>query len=243
MAQVKLFYIVVLAYGLFLVGFLAHRLAWLPFKPAFGMFALGLLLSVVMVIVSVVVLLLALVGSGHGDILRPLILLVVSSVPIVAVLSIVGGAGFKAPKIHDISTNLSDPLLFVHGQSLRKTGENTLSLPEEAVKSQQREAYPQLGTLLVSGGVSETYRAALSHAKSLGWDVVYENVEGGMFEAVETTRFLNFSDDIAVRVRSSADSADMSEVDVRSVSRVGVSDLGANAARIQKFFAEFQASR
>ena len=45
-----------------------------------------------------------------------------------------------------------------------------------------------------------------------------------------------FKDDIVIRLRSNADGT---LVDLRSVSRVGVSDLGANASRIQAFQSAF----
>ncbi len=46
------------------------------------------------------------------------------------------------------------------------------------------------------------------------------------------TAVFRFKDDIVIRV--SADGTN-SKVDVRSVSRIGVSDIGTNAARIRAF--------
>ncbi len=47
---------------------------------------------------------------------------------------------------------------------------------------------------------------------------------------------MGFKDDVVIRISSDADGT---LVDLRSVSRVGVSDLGANAARIQDFLSQF----
>ncbi len=58
----------------------------------------------------------------------------------------------------------------------------------------------------------------------------------GVFEAVEVTRIFRFVDDIVVRVRMSP-GGNGSVVDVRSKSRDGRGDLGANAARIRAFAA------
>ncbi|MCY4344125.1 MAG: DUF1499 domain-containing protein, partial [Gammaproteobacteria bacterium] len=48
-------------------------------------------------------------------------------------------------------------------------------------------------------------------------------------EATATTFWFGFKDDVAIRVQPHAEGA---LVDVRSVSRVGIGDLGANADRI-----------
>ena len=48
--------------------------------------------------------------------------------------------------------------------------------------------------------------------------------------------WFGFVDDIVIRVRATESG---SEVDLRSVSRVGRSDLGANAARIEAFAEKF----
>jgi uncharacterized protein (DUF1499 family) len=54
-------------------------------------------------------------------------------------------------------------------------------------------------------------------------------------EATDTTFWFGFKDDVVVRVRPEGEG---SRIDVRSMSRVGVSDLGANAERVRKFLAK-----
>ncbi|TMA41924.1 MAG: DUF1499 domain-containing protein, partial [Deltaproteobacteria bacterium] len=63
----------------------------------------------------------------------------------------------------------------------------------------------------------------------------------GTIEAVATTRVFGFQDDIAIRVR--ADGSAASRVDVRSKSRDGKGDLGANAARIRAYVMALEAAR
>jgi uncharacterized protein (DUF1499 family) len=65
--------------------------------------------------------------------------------------------------------------------------------------------------------------------EDLGLEIVAVDEAAGRVEATATTFWFGFKDDVVVRVRSSGAG---SVVDVRSVSRVGVSDLGANARRI-----------
>ena len=54
----------------------------------------------------------------------------------------------------------------------------------------------------------------------------------GRIEAVARTLWFGFEDDVVIRVRATAAG---SRIDMRSRSRVGVSDLGANAERIRRF--------
>ena len=73
---------------------------------------------------------------------------------------------------------------------------------------------------------------ALVTARRMGWKVVDTNVAEGRIEATDTTFWFGFKDDVVIRI---APSDHRSRVDVRSVSRVGRSDLGTNARRIQKY--------
>ena len=52
----------------------------------------------------------------------------------------------------------------------------------------------------------------------------------GLIEAIARTPILGFRDDVAVRVRATHEGA---RIDVRSASRYGRHDLGANAARVR----------
>ncbi len=70
----------------------------------------------------------------------------------------------------------------------------------------------------------------------MGLELVNEAPQSGMIEATATTFWFGFKDDLVVRIRPSGTG---SVVDVRSVSRVGVSDLGANARRIGEFLTGF----
>ncbi|HEV2866129.1 MAG TPA: DUF1499 domain-containing protein, partial [Allosphingosinicella sp.] len=51
--------------------------------------------------------------------------------------------------------------------------------------------------------------------------------------------FFRFRDNVVVRVRPDSDGSG-SVVDMRSISRVGVSDVGVNARRVRAFLADLQ---
>ncbi|MFB3106560.1 MAG: DUF1499 domain-containing protein [Pseudomonadales bacterium] len=73
----------------------------------------------------------------------------------------------------------------------------------------------------------------------MGLELVNEARLQGMIEATATTFWFGFKDDMVVRIRPSGAG---SVIDVRSVSRVGMSDLGANARRIGEFLEGFAAN-
>jgi len=140
------------------------------------------------------------------------------------------------PAIHDITTDLNDPPVFTHAPDLRGPDSNSLAVKPDTL-GVQREAYPDLASLRSERTVSNAYRHALEVAAGLGWDIVWQSPESGYIEAVETTAIMAFKDDIAIRIRSTAEG---SVIDLRSVSRVGVGDIGAHAQRIRAFIAAFE---
>ena len=66
----------------------------------------------------------------------------------------------------------------------------------------------------------------------MGWEVVAADPAAGRIEAVATTFWFGFKDDIVVRV---APAGAGSLIDARSKSRVGVGDLGTNAQRLRAY--------
>jgi uncharacterized protein (DUF1499 family) len=136
------------------------------------------------------------------------------------------------PRIHDISTDLSDPPAFVALLEARKASPNGAAHGGAQVAEEQRKGYPDVKPLLLKTPPAETTQKAIDAARSLGWQVAAADAAAGRLEATDTTFFFGFKDDIVVRIRPEGTG---SRVDVRSVSRVGLSDLGANAGRIRKF--------
>jgi hypothetical protein len=134
--------------------------------------------------------------------------------------------------IHDISTDLSDPPAFEAILPLRGDVPNPAAYDGPATAAEQRRTYPELGPLTVSEPVPQALSAAVAAGQGMGWDIVAVDETRGRLEAVATTRLLRFKDDIVVRMRSEASGT---RIDVRSKSRVGRSDLGANARRIRAF--------
>lgn len=155
------------------------------------------------------------------------------------------------PPIHDISTDLADPPAFSAEvrQAREAMAANSLDLLTKRVPNLngrfgaaegqlsidlQRQAYGDVLPISVPLAPAQAQQRAQAIAKQLGWQVTRLVPSSGGLEAQVRSFWFGFVDDIAVRIRPGA-TGEESVVDIRSVSRVGVSDLGANAKRVRAF--------
>jgi uncharacterized protein (DUF1499 family) len=141
------------------------------------------------------------------------------------------------PPIHDITTDTADPPAFEAVLPLRADASNPVEYAGEEVAEQQRQAYPEVQPLLLDDPPARAFERALAAARDMGWEIVDADPGRGRIEATDTTLWFGFKDDVVVRVRPDGNG---SRIDVRSLSRIGGSDLGANAARIRAYLARLQ---
>lgn len=141
----------------------------------------------------------------------------------------------SVPPIHDITTDTENPPEFQAVLELRADAANPATYGGEEVAAQQREAYPEIGPVMANLAPDAAFDAALAAAEAMDWEIVASDPEAGRIEAVDTTFWFGFKDDIVIRVQPSNGG---SRIDVRSTSRVGVSDVGKNAARIRAYLNE-----
>jgi uncharacterized protein (DUF1499 family) len=141
----------------------------------------------------------------------------------------------QVPPIHDITTDVHDPPTFVAILPLRKEAPNPAAYGGRPVAEQQQQAYPDLHPLIVDLPPTQAFDKAVAAAREMGWEIVDSNRQEGRLEATDTTLWFGFKDDVVVRV-AAADRG--SRLDVRSVSRVGKSDVGANARRIREYLSK-----
>ena len=141
------------------------------------------------------------------------------------------------PYIHDITTDLNDPPAFVVVASVRRDSDHPVTYDGPEVAEKQRQAYPELKSLLVSADPAAVFAAARKAVGDMGMELV-DASEGDMrIEATQTSLFYGFKDDIVVRIVAVPQGT---KVDVRSKSRVGRSDIGQNAKRIKEFLAQLE---
>jgi uncharacterized protein (DUF1499 family) len=220
-----------------------HRFGLAGFQPALLLLAGGALLLVLGALLAIVGFLAAL-AKGTPVSKGATALAIVVGLGLLGYLLSWLRAGMGVPPIHEISTDLQSPPPFVALREIRAQtpGVNPVDYVTEQpgrsgtinVPQAQRSAYPDIQPLQLALPPAEAFTRVESAARSLGWEIVASVPEEGRLEATETTRFFGFKDDIVVRLRVEGGGT---RVDVRSKSRVGVGDVGANAARIRKFLA------
>lgn len=143
----------------------------------------------------------------------------------------------SVPPIHDITTDTAEPPAFVALLPARLAAPNGAEYAGEDIARQQREAYPDVQPMRLDAPPAQAFERALAAAEAMGWDIAEANAADGRIEATDTTFWYGFKDDVVVRVR--ADGAG-SRIDVRSMSRLGGSDVGANAERIRRYLARIE---
>jgi uncharacterized protein (DUF1499 family) len=128
------------------------------------------------------------------------------------------------PPINDITTDTDNPPRYMTAAR---------AYPGAEFARQQRAAYPDIAPLLRPLPPREAFAKAVAAAEAMGWEVVGRDAAAGTIEAVDTTKWFGFKDDIAIRVTPTPEGG--SRIDVRSKSRVGRSDIGTNAQRIRAY--------
>jgi hypothetical protein len=148
---------------------------------------------------------------------------------------------FALPPINQVSTDLAAPPPFMLSTKVRAARAGVEPPPlDDETRAAEQAAYPDLETVKVEMDSTEGYRLCLSVASDLGWRIVDAeppNLAGdgsALIEATDRSLFFGLVSDIAIRIRPGAT---RTAIDVRSVSRIGKHDFGANAARIRRFIA------
>lgn len=241
----------------FAAAALATRFGVIDWRLGFGALTLGYgpMLLIGASGLALVALLLAVFVKPRAGIGRALLAL---AIPALAL----GYAGYvrnqasSIPPIHDIVSDPGAPLTFsdrVLQARAAIAGVNPVEadprVPDDprfgaaagqSVRALQHTAYPDIQPIMVAQPPAEAFEAALAAAGAERWTIEASDPANGRIEASVRSLWFGFVDDLVVQVSPAA--AGGSRIDVRSTSRVGVSDLGANAKRVRAFQAQFEGS-
>lgn len=143
------------------------------------------------------------------------------------------------PFLHQVSTDTINPPPFQAIVALRGEGSNPLKYDSEKLAPLQQTAYPEVQPIISELNTEQAFDKAAEIAMDLGWEIVAQNAEQGIIEAVDTTLLWGFKDDVAIRIQATDTG---SKIDLRSISRIGGTDLGANADRVKNFISKFSAN-
>ncbi|SMH38554.1 DUF1499 domain-containing protein [Maritimibacter sp. HL-12] len=163
--------------------------------------------------------------GGGGIVLLGLIL----SLPVAGL-----GAAFEitartTSPINDISTDTDDPPVFWFTATPSDyPAENT---------GPQRAAYPDVRPLDLPVAADEAFAAALALVENHGWEVLSADPAESQIEAIATSRLFGFEDEVAIRITKTDTGT---RIDMRSRSRLGQIDRGANARRIEAYLEKLE---
>lgn len=140
----------------------------------------------------------------------------------------------QLPRIHDISTDTENPPEYVSVVPIRRGAPNSTAY-DAKIAALQLQAYPDVRPVVLTTPPDQTFQKALRIARKMGWEIVEADQNASRIEATDTSFLFGFKDDVVIRINADEHG---SRVDLRSSSRVGVSDLGVNANRIRKFISQ-----
>ncbi|MFT7686962.1 MAG: hypothetical protein ACI9FB_002310 [Candidatus Azotimanducaceae bacterium] len=229
----------ILSVAILFLGPIAYKSGILPLEPALLSLIVSLGLSGVCLLISLIMVGVAMKSglARNRNIIG--IALIICLVPILLVGMQLRTAS-SVPQIHDISTDTINPPQFLKIVELRADAKNGLDYEldgsAEKLAETQKAAYPSVKTLNSKLSVADAVERSAVVLSELGLEIVHKDPMTGIVEATDTTFWFGFKDDLVVRIGPSNDG---SIIDLRSVSRVGVSDVGVNAARILKFAEAF----
>ena len=233
------FWLALLSATALLLSPIGYRLGWWDLSVALSYLVLGgLIAAAAALLLSLIAALRTRPGTarqGFGLALAGIVISVgFSSLPLMQIIK-----ARSLPPIHDITTDTGNPPVFVALAAARQAAPNGLEYRGAEIASQQQQAYPAVVPYEAALSPDQLFSRVEKIAGESGWEIAAAVPDEGRIEATDTTLLYNFKDDIVIRITPTEQG---SRLDIRSMSRIGVSDIGKNAARIQTFLEQLNAN-
>lgn len=238
-------YLLVIGIALIILSPLTFRTGLLDLGIALPMFPAGVVAALLAILVGLAGIMTTRNAAGRGKAMTAFVggLVVVGVIGIMAAPMFMNGA----PVIHDITTDTENAPVFVALKEARNAAPNETDYVGGDVALAQQQAtndgianFTNLQTQNYTQPGNVVFAAAEKIAASSGWAIAAAIPSEGRIEATATTRIYGYQDDVVIRIRPTMEGT--TELDVRSASRVGGGDLGANAARISVFLSAMDAA-
>lgn len=213
-----------------------YRFGWWPLPTAFGILRWTTYGAIAATLIGVVGAVLARPGAARRGFGCALAVVAIGAATMAGPLALMWRAK-QVPPIHDITTDIERPPQFAAILPLRAGAANPAAYGGPDIAAQQKKAYPRVVPLTLPVPPQEALARAAAVAHDMGWTVIDTAKEDGRIEATDTTLFFGFKDDVVIRVTAAPQG---SRIDARSVSRIGKSDLGTNARRIERFLGKMR---
>lgn len=199
----------------------------------FIIFGVGLLCAVLCIVTGLLAVMIGPSGSRGGSAAATL-----PGILVVLVVFVASGAGSNVPRINDITTDTANPPQFVHALTLPENAGRDMAYPGESFAAQQRDGYGTIDAVVLALPPDESFKRVAAMARSIdGWVITREDASARVVEGYDTSKLFRFKDDFVIEVR---DASGQSAVHMRSKSRDGKGDVGANAKRIRMFLARLK---
>jgi len=165
----------------------------------------------------------------------------------VIALAVAGGVAYvpwqmreqekASPALHDISTDTVNPPPFIALAEVRRVAPNGVDYPVTSAPL-QKSSYPEIANYRSGGNAAALHGKAAQIVKDMGWQIAANLPEEGRIEATSVSEWFGLKDDIVIRIMAGEDGGAV--LDIRSASREGANDLGANAARVRDFISKLR---
>ncbi len=243
---------IILAPLVFAVAAIGYKLGLFDLSFAFGALnqKIGPLMLLLCGVFGLTSLVLAFIVKPRRGVVAGVLGLVIMAGALVKLTGTKKAVYVDLPFIHDVTTDTQDPPVFgsiVMSERAKIAGVNTTDYigkmapifkdkkpsGETLVSVLQTKAFPAIRPLVLSDTKDVVFGEALATAKAMGWEIKEDDSASGRIDATDTTFWYGFDDDITIRLRDGKGGGTI--VDVRSISRVGGSDMGKNADRVTEF--------
>ncbi len=226
------------------ISVIVVRSGALEIVPALSTFAGALMLAAVAILLALCALVVIWFEGVAGA--KQAIAALFIGLALIAYPAYLGIKAWRLPAIYDITTDPIDPPRFDGIARLRPRDAKPITYEGLYAAEQQHAAYPDIEPDLTDSTAQESYDAAMRVITKRKWRIVDARppqggqpvanprapqpaIRDGIIEAIARTPIMGFRDDIVVRIRATSDGA---RIDVRSASRYGRHDFGANASRV-----------
>ncbi len=194
----------------------------------FAILAIGLLDAVIALVTGAI----SLLGGKQAN-RGPALGGIIAAMLVLGPILLSASRGSGLPRINDITTDTVKPPKFTQALRLDGNKDRDMSYPPEFAE-QQLSGYGKIEPLLLSMDPGEAFARVYEAAKAVeSWEITLADPGKLVIEGIDTTWLFRFKDDFVIEIRPAADG---SAVHMRSKSRDGKGDVGANAQRIFGFF-------
>ncbi|WP_372713745.1 DUF1499 domain-containing protein [Ilyobacter sp.] len=225
----------ILCLGSVVISIIGVRGGWIGTRTAFTTIAYAAQAGIPILIAAVVILFLS--RGNISSLIKSGLAVLIVLIPVVGHYANQPEKQLPGPPINDISTDTTNPPQFNAVIPLRPANSTSIEYPGAETAARQKQLYPDIAPIESSLSSEQAFKRVLDIAKAMNWDIVSQDMNTGVIEAVASTVIFDFKDDIVIRIQSTESG---SIVDIRSHSRIGRSDRGKNAERIRAFIESFK---